>query len=350
MNTWDLRSEILLVMHKWYWVLVSILLGAFIGWLIGFILPAPYRATQDIYVGLNAHRATRDLYLADVGVQQFRNLDDFKNWQMEQLNSLALSDLFLTKTLDRLQNLDENWNAFSVPELRLMLTIAWRNTGDWHFSARADNPDLAEQAVTTWSEVVIEEVALAVDTAREMVAIDSEMQSISNALVDLEIRRVLLQETQTSLADLKNIIREAPADQPISPLTHWNLMSLVTNVGNWNSGWLYILESAPPTGSLPEEYGAWLDMINVQLETELSAIPAQIAALSQGYDGLVMNYAKAADASRGLSGNMEVGQIKSEPVQIEQLRPTAALILVGAFLGLSLWIFWWLIQITRKTA
>ena len=349
MNTWNLRTEILSATHRWYWVVASVLLGALLGWLVSLIWPAPYRATQDIYVGLNAHRATRDLYLADVGLQQFRNLDDFKNWQMEQLNSLAVSDSFMTETLIRLRLADESWQEVDLPELRTMLSIAWRNTGDWHFSAQADSSGQAKQAVSVWSQVVIEEVALGVESAREMVAIDSRMQANSDELVDLESRLILLQETQTALDRWQIWLEAEPVDQPLPPLAHGSLFSLVTNAANWNMGWLTILESAPPSGSLPVDYLVWLVQVRVLLEAEMAAIPAQIEALIREYEVLTLKYAKVADGNRGLSGNMEVGQIRSEPSQITQIRPTGALVLIGSLLGFLVLGIIWLVQITRRT-
>ncbi len=349
MNTWNLRTEILMATQRWYWVVASVLLGALFGWLISLIWPAPYRATQDIYVGLNAHRATRDLYLADVGLQQFRNLDDFKNWQMEQLNSLAVSDLFLTETLSRLQSADDNWQEVDITELRSMLSIAWRNTGDWHFSAQADNPIQAKQAVSVWSQVVIGEVVSGVGSAREMVAINSRMQANSDELVGLESRQILLQETQSALGGWQIWLEAEPFDQPLPPLEHESLFSLVTNAASWEQGWLSILESAPLLGSLPVDYQAWLIQVQAVLEAEMAAIPAQIEALIREYEALTLEYARVADGNRGLSGNMEVGQIKSEPSQINQIRPTGALMLVGSFLGFLVLGSIWIVQITRRT-
>jgi len=210
MNTWNPRTEILAIAHRWYWVVASILLGALLGWLASVIWPAPYRAVQDIYVGLNAYRATRDLYIAEVSEQQFRNLDDYKNWQMGQLNALSLSDAFLVETLNRLQSEDNYWQEVDLPELRAMLAIGWRNTGDWHFSARTEGSTQAVQAVSIWSQVVIEEVALAVEAARQMVLIDSGLQAVSTALVELETRQILLQETQSSLNEWQLYLEMEP--------------------------------------------------------------------------------------------------------------------------------------------
>ena len=155
MNTWNLRDEILTAAHRWYWMVGGFLLGMLLGWLVSFIWPAPYRGMVDIYVGLNAYRSHRDLYVMEVAENDFRNRDDYKNWQMDQLDALALSDEYLEETLSRLQVQDAYWQNLDVSDLREMLAIAWRNTGEWHFTALADEADLSAQAAVTWSDVVI---------------------------------------------------------------------------------------------------------------------------------------------------------------------------------------------------
>jgi len=114
-------------------------------------------------------------------------------------------------------------------------------------------------------------------------------------------------------------------------------------------GWLTILESAPPLGSLPADYLVWLIQVRALLEAEMAAIPAQMEALIREYEVLTLEYDKVADDNRGLSGNMEVGQIKSESSQITQIRRTGALMLIGSFLGFLILGFIWLVQITQRT-
>jgi hypothetical protein len=349
MNTWKIRTEILLAAHRWYWAVVSFLVGALLGWIISLILPAPYRAVQDVYVGLNAYRVTRDLYIAEVAEEQFRNLDDYKNWQMSQLNSLALSDEYLTETLIRLQDIDQNWRVIDLPELRSMLAIAWRNTGDWHFSARAENPIWATQAVSIWSEVVTEKVALAVESARQLVVIESQLQAVSKELTDLEKRHVLLQETQTALQNWQTLLKSNLSEQTIPPATHWALVSLVANAASWNIGWVFLMEGAPPYGSLSEDYFSWLDQVDGMIEAELSTIPAQIDILTNKQEMLNTEYTKTADDSKALSANLAVQILNTEQPQLTHLRETGTMIVIGGLLGLTFWGFGWLVLVTRRT-
>ncbi|MFN2237709.1 MAG: hypothetical protein ACK2U1_26045 [Anaerolineales bacterium] len=349
MNTWKIRREILLAAHRWYWVVTSFLVGALLGWIIGLILPTPYRAVKDVYVGLNAYRATRDLYIAEVADSQFRNLDDYKNWQMSQLNSLALSDEYLTETLFRLHDIDKFWQEIDLPELRSMLAIAWRNTGDWHFSARAENPIWATQAVSIWSEVVIEKVSLAVDAARQLVVIDSQLQAVSKELTDLENRHVLLQETQTALYEWRTFLNSNLSEQTLPPAVHWALISQVANAASWNVGWVSLMEDAPPNGSLLEDYLGWLDRVDGMIDAELSTIPAQIHVLASKKESLNTEYTKAADDSKALSANLAVQILNTEQPQLTRLRETGTMIVIGGLLGLLFWGFGWLVQVTRRT-
>jgi hypothetical protein len=110
------------------------------------------------------------------------------------------------------------------------------------------------------------------------------------------------------------------------------------------------MESAPSYGSFPSDYSNWLNHVKFQLSAELTIIPEQIEKLSRDYDELVDDYSMSAEASRGLSGNMEVKKIKSEPVHISRIRPQGTLMVVGGIVGFLVLGITWIIKITRKTS
>lgn len=192
MNSWNPRTEILAAAHRWYWLAAAFLLGALLGWAVSFFWPSPYRAVQDVYVGLNLYRSAHDPYIAEAAQipksSGYLNPDDYKHAQMSQLTALAFSDDYLSETLTRLRAEDPAaWEGTDLPALRAMLDIAWRNTGEWHFSAVDSDPRRAEQAVAAWVAVVTGKTAAAVDAARDLVAIDSELNAVAQALVDAEL-------------------------------------------------------------------------------------------------------------------------------------------------------------------
>jgi hypothetical protein len=191
MNTWNPREEILAAAHRWYWLVLAFLLGALLGWLVNFIWPAPYRAALDVYVGLNLYRSAHDPYIAEAAQipksSGYLNPDDYKHAQMSQLTALAFSDDYLGEALARLQAEDPAWADVDVPALREMLSIGWRNTGEWHFAATHADPQRAAQAVSAWVDVTTEKTSAAVEAAREVVIIDSELNAVAAALVDAEL-------------------------------------------------------------------------------------------------------------------------------------------------------------------
>ena len=191
MNTWTPRIEILAAAHRWYWWIAAFLIGALFGYLVSFAWPAPYRATLDVYVGLNLYRSAHDPYIAAAAQipksSGYLNPDDYKHAQMSQLTALAFSDDYLAETLTRLQAEDPVWADVTVPALRDMLSIGWRNTGEWHFSAQFADSRLAEQAVMAWVQVVTEKTSAAVNAARDIVIIDSELNAVAEALVAAEL-------------------------------------------------------------------------------------------------------------------------------------------------------------------
>ena len=147
--------------------------------------------------------------------------------------------------------------------------------------------------------MVTDKVASAVDAARYMVVIDTQLQAVSSELVDLRTRQILLQETQTALDGWHTLFELVPADKTVQPSTHWGVISQVTNAAGWNLGWISLLEAAPPLDSPPENYLAWLVQVEAVIESELTSLPAQIERLTSEHETLAAEYSKAADDSQG---------------------------------------------------
>ena len=85
-----LRDEILHRAHFWPLPFLVFLAGCLLGWGAALLWPSPYRAETTLHVSYNADSI-------------FRNPDDYKNWQMEELNTLVLAKGTLQETLARLE-------------------------------------------------------------------------------------------------------------------------------------------------------------------------------------------------------------------------------------------------------
>jgi hypothetical protein len=304
---------------------------------------------MDVYVGLNAYRSNRDLYVIEVAENEFRNRDDYKNWQMRQLNALALSDEYLEETLNRLQALDAYWQGLDVPELREMLVIAWRNTGEWHFAALNAEPDRAAQAAVTWSNVVIEEVNISIAAAERLIFLDSRLNALDQAFVAAETRQILLQDTQSMLGEWQALLAALPTEETLSSAAHWELIAAVTLAADWSTGWAATLDAQPTLGAHPAVYMDWLEQVDALITAELAVLPTQIESLQTDHAKVSAEYELAAVESRTLSAGMEVAQIKEQTPAIIHLRPVGTLMLVGGLLGLLVWMIIGLYQIARRT-
>ncbi len=92
---------------------------------LSYILPAPYRATADLYVGIDVTRVNEMEYLIPLAKTEPLNLDDYKNWQLKQVSSILSSDEVVLNTLEALGN-PEDLGSFKKD-----IDLYWYDTGVW---------------------------------------------------------------------------------------------------------------------------------------------------------------------------------------------------------------------------
>jgi hypothetical protein len=347
-NTWNLRDQILLAAHRWHWIVAFILSGALLGWLAGSLWPAPQRATYDLIVNLNAYRAPNDSYAAEIAQEPFRNLDDYKNWQMGQLEGLALSDEFLAETLARLNTQAPAWQNTTTDELRALLALDWRNAGVWHLRAEHADPTRATQAVQTWGQVIVDQVGAAVESARELVAIDAQLSVNAAALSELAQRAALLESLQAAIANWQTRMAARPADQILPTAELWRCLAAASSAADWAPAWQAQIERTPGPGATAAEIGDWLSGVLALIEVELSNLPARQAVLEREYGELAPQYSRAAAGSRALSAGLAVQLLSTDPPALASLRSPASSALIGGVLGLLAWGFGALMQLSRR--
>ena len=153
---WTIREEFYKAFHQWPSMIAFFLLGCLLGWLAYFVWPPNYQATAQISVGLNPYRTFSDTAFLALAKPKFRNLDDYKNWQMSQLETIIYTNQFIDPTLDLLRTEDPYWQAIDREELRSMLSVGWRTTGLWDLKAEHREALRATQAAESWSKVTID--------------------------------------------------------------------------------------------------------------------------------------------------------------------------------------------------
>jgi len=346
-SEWNLRDIIFTLTHRWYLIAAFFLAGALLGWGVSKVIPPLYRADVDLYVGINAYRGPRDRYIVQVVQDELRKLDDYKNWQMEQLNGLAVTDDFLSDTLERLQAEDAYWLDVSSEELFYQLRGSWRNAGRWHLAAEASKPEMAIQVVETWAKVIDARMNEGIVHARELVAIDTSLVTTADELTSSLVRYQTLSQVKKDLQDARLVLEEYPPDEPWISYDHWRLISQVTRAADWDPGWQALLEAYPAAEAFPSEYLLWVEHALSLVESDLDILPERIEYLEDQHETLAEQYAEAAEKSLGLSAAMDLDHTEKVAPQVEDVRPSGLLMLVGGVLAVLIWL---LIMLARFTS
>ncbi|MBM3146173.1 MAG: hypothetical protein FJ010_14610 [Chloroflexi bacterium] len=347
-NKMSFRDIIFSLTHRWYMIAACFVVGALLGWGASKLLPPLYRADLDLYVGINAYRGPRDRYIVQVVQDELRKLDDYKNWQMEQLNGLAVTDEFLSDTLERLRAGDDYWLDVSVEDLFYQLRGSWRNAGRWHLAAEASRPELAVQAVENWGEVIAERMNEGILHARQLVAIDASLVTVADELTDSLARYQTLAWVKPDLEAARQALEDHPPDEPWGAYDHWRLISQTTRAADWGPGWSALIEAYPAPQALPAEYLPWVERALVSIESDLEGLPELIEYLETQHETLAAQYAEEAEKSLGLSAGMELEMSEEISPRVEDVRPSGSLMLVGGFLAVVIWLLLGLVRFTRR--
>ncbi len=346
----SLRDLIFSLTHRWYMIAACFLVGAFLGWGASKVLPPLYRADLDLYVGINAYRGPRDRYIVQVAQDELRNLDDYKNWQMEQLNELALTDDFLSDTLERLQARDAYWLDITVAELSAQLRGSWRNAGRWHLAAEASRPELAIQALETWAEVIDERVNEGLSHARQLVAVDASLVAAADELTDSLARFQTLSLVKSELESAWLSLEDQAADEPWTAYDRWLLLSQVARAADWHPGWGALLDAYPAPEASSDEYLLWVERALSVVDSDLGGLPERIEYLENQHQALSARYAESAEKSLGLSAAMDVTLSEEISPGVEDVRPSGTLMLVGGTLLVVAWLLIGLVRFTHRGA
>ncbi len=370
-----LREAILHTTHNWPIIVLFCLTGGLLGWGVSLVWPTPYRATKELYVGLNVHRAHEDrLALEYVGLQ-LDNVDDYKNWQMANLNSLIYRDEFIDETLSRLQDINESvalphphpyWQNVSRAELRAMLHAYWRNAGKWRLVAQNQDAIYAKQAATAWQEVVVEKVNTALLVSESLVLLDQQIKALVAEQAGVENRLTKLQALHQEFQASQGSIAQWPLDQPLTEMERWSIWLPVSQlnviepdsnpaevgtdvvVSELGVAWEQLAKSFPAEHQACQDYLPWLERANLLFDQEIGVLNSQFETLEGQKQALAAQYTQAAKKSLGLSADLEVEGITSDQPQVTLVRPTGLLILVGSLLGLIAWLAQWIVRIAMQ--
>jgi hypothetical protein len=329
LTDWRLREEILALTHAWHLPLLAFLLGALLGWGAAFLLPTPYRAESSMNV----------MYNADA---QFRNPDDYKNWQMDTLELLILSDGVLESTLERLRAQDPSWEAVTPAELRPRLHTYWRNAGMWRLAAEDRDPDRAQALAQAWGEASLEGVQNATSQAQTMLELEARTRRLANEKVDLAQRTAKIAEAQAALEAWRSEVSVRGDARPLEDLERWRLLALAARLVGTDPAGRALLDELPAAGTPTPEALSWVERALVYAGDQASAVQAQLAQAGTLYDEAYQQLDAAYKASAGLTAFLRLEPLPGDNPRAQAVRPTAITALIGGLLGLLAWALVWL--------
>ncbi len=345
-STWKLSEAFYLVFHRWPLIVLFLLGGGLVGWGIGYLTPAPYRAESQVYVAFNAYRAKNDSQFLAIARPKYTNIDDYKNWQMAQLDAFLILDDVLQPVLDSLHKQDAYWQNVTIDELRQMLSSEWRNPGSWSLAAERPQARLAEQAAHTWSKVAIQLIQKAVSASEQAILLDEQMAALSAEQARVESSRQELLAIQTALEEWLQQAEILDLQQPLPGDAHLQLIDLVAQAAAHSPGIAQAAGSPPDAQAPAQQTVAWAKALPTAIQSRLAILTDTRARLDQQRNSLADEYAQVFPMSKGLSANLEIQEI--QPHAAQQIRSNALLALVGSAIGLCAWALTALYELNRN--
>jgi hypothetical protein len=331
----SLSQEILEIAHRWYQPLLAFLLGCLVGWVVSSMYPISYRAETRISVAYNADAV-------------FSHPDDLKNWQMYQLDALVLSPDVLAETLERLRANDSYWESVSEVQLREMVHASWRNTGVWRLSAIHPEEYRAANLAYNWMRVTLEKYWAASQAAGQLQGLESQIAALDQVLASQQLVVSGLGQSIYDLVSWQDNLTQAPADQAPGDPARLQILVLAGQAQDVDPALKELVGDYPDPSSNNTAYLEWLGRLLPVLQSRLANAEMQSNALQNQKDRLAQEYNAARDRSRGLSTLLVVTPMLDGIWQIETIRQTGLMALVGGLLGVLGWASYWLVRLSLK--
>lgn len=332
---WTIRDEILRLTQRWPCLILAFLVGSFLGWGISCVLPPEYQAETEMYVAFNA-----DTVLT--------NPDDYKNWQMGQLEAFVLSDDVLQALLANLSSQDSDWKNLTTQDLARMLSVRWRSAGKWRLVAAADSPERASEVAQIWRDVVFQQISEAIENANQFNQIDRELNTVVYRLALVREQSLGLQQAREALLSWLEEARQSQSSGQLEALERWRLQYLVARVSDQSRSEPSYLDEMPSADAEVQEYFPWIDRALAGVEDDLHSLEAQEKALQSQQTELNLRWSEEEQRARGLSAYLFVEPLTNAAVDVRSVRSPALAALAGGLFSLIIFILARLVHLTLR--
>ena len=344
MESWKIRDEALRTVSQWYLVLIFIVVGALIGFLIAYLVPSPYRATADLYIGIDVVRVNEMEHIIPIAKEEPLNLDDYKNWQLKQVADILTTNMVIDNTILALQEKDPYWNNISREDFHNAIDIYWYDSGIWQLEVVFDDGEMAAMAVETWLDIGHQKITELIAISEAAASLDNQVWSFNKAIGVVKERRTNLRTFLSSSDEWKLRLEDLDQNEPLAEDIHTEITDWIRVYGTENSSWQVPLDNFPQPEQAVTSYLLWLGEVQSTAKTALQEVQIEMDILQSDRDEILPDYHQSLDDSLGLSANL-VLLPNTSVTTINLVRSTDMLTLGGAFLGLMGWFLFIVVRI-----
>ena len=347
MDSWKFRDELLKSLNQWYLILALILLGALIGFGISYLMPAPYQAVSDIYIGIDVERVNHLEYIIPLAEEEPLNLDDYKNWQLKQVADILSSDSVLNKTLSELRQANAVSDKLTLQDLRKAKDIYWYDTGTWRLEVVLPQKEQAVEVAEAWLKAGYGELERLLAISKTGNAIDQEIWSINLAISELKLQRAKYLAISSSSAEWITKLGDSSGHSLLDKDIYSEINSWVQLQIETASFPLETFLDIPGENEPVETFTDWFIGIQDSAEKAVAQLESEKIILEADRDKILPDYHQYLEDSLGLSANLVLLPNTSE-TEVRQIYSTGQYTIGGSLLGLFAWITLTAVRISSR--
>lgn len=341
-----MREKLIKLIDRWYLIPFVFLISAALAWGVTHFFPPQHQGIIEVYVGIDINRVFDVSSMATYARSEPFNIDDYKNWQLSQLDAIARSEQVAEDTLAELRERDSYWDSIDVVEFQGMQDLDWWDVGTWRLKISHADPDRAAQAAQVWSSFFVRRVSTLIAQAESSFELDAELRAVENQQTQLEAKIAQVDTVLEELDQLSADLEGLNPDQPLRDVKRWQLWGWAASSAEFTPLWNRTLDTFPEDQSPTSQYRNWMKELGSVLGTQRDLYQSSLASLEEKEGQLTQRYLEEIRKSNGLSPNLSV-EVASSKAKTASIYPGPVIALLGGSLGLLiyLFVFLWITEI-----
>jgi len=347
MNEWKLREKLVQFTKTWP-ILITVFLGSgLIAWGTVHLFPPLQQATADLFIGIDITRVNDVSSLATYAETEPFNVDDYKHWQLSQINAIATSERIANLTLEKLRDLDYYWEDVSVAEFQELQDLFWYDVGIWRLQIQAPENEYALQGVQAWREILLQDLSRLIRESEDVLEFEGRMRASNITMSQLEIRVIEMEILTAEVAAVRVELESADSEQGMDDSTRMDLWLLIAGAAEDDALWEQLLDEIPEKNQPYLAYILWIDQVLVAVDSELESHQAIMEELVRGHELLTEDYLREIKEAHGLSASLYIEEEGTQPKIIETY-PDTQIAFLGSLVGLLIYIIIWVMFSERQ--